>query len=198
MKRNLILVGLVSALAGCGNNATEDPSSASEAATVPPESQQGPAEPPPAATSQSITTIDTGIHPAKVVVKSGVTRKGSALCNIEYIDKEKFTQDISRARTNVTLMGWIGDEISRGAPSQPTLRLVNVDQRSQQWEVPLKLGVSRPDVVTHLQEPGLSEAGFLQKVSLQALPGGKYHLFLAYTSNGVFYTCDNGRHLVVG
>ncbi|WP_447938606.1 hypothetical protein [Pseudoxanthomonas mexicana] len=122
----------------------------------------------------------------------------SSLCNLEFLGEELFVgQDLSTKGSEASFAGWVGDEKTRGLPTNPSLRVEADGDKTRVWEAPLTLGLKRDDVAQTLNEPGVAEGGFRETFSLSGLAPGRYHLFLSYQSSGTRYACDSGRFVVL-
>lgn len=186
LKRTMILVVVAAGVSGCNQSSdTAQPFAQDSSVAVTQEA------------SVANELRDPTNEPERMSPQPDAARRGSTLCNIEYIDDEKFSGEKASASPEVVVRGWVGDEVTRTVPSKPTLRFVNTSATSQRWELPLTVDQERADVVKHVNEAGLAKSGFQQKVVLSSMPKGRYHLYITYRSGDIFHTCDNGRHLTV-
>lgn len=116
-------------------------------------------------------------------------------CNLEAVGTVAFGADpvvLAAAQQNV-FRGWI----DASGLAKPSYWLRFDDQSANRHlQAPLALTVQRPDVASaHAGAPLVS--GFSQKLPVNALPPGHYHVYVAVSSDGETYTCDNGRRVEV-
>lgn len=116
-------------------------------------------------------------------------------CNIESLDQVRFQASPIQAAlaTRHSVAGWVADP-DMAHPSY-WLRL---EDKSQGLYLQVKLApsISRPDVAAH--EGGGSNAlasGFVQALPAQAVPAGRYHVYIAAVSGDSTSLCDNGRYV---
>lgn len=124
----------------------------------------------------------------------------STFCNVEFLDGQLFSGQDLKAGGGVeaTVSGWVGDEVTKGLPTNPMLRFEKADDKTQVWEVPLNLGLKREDVAAALSSPGVVDAGFSRKFQTSELGAGRYHVLLTYQATGKWYGCDSGRYAIFG
>lgn len=124
----------------------------------------------------------------------------STFCNIEFLDGQLFTDQDLRASggEEATVSGWVGDEVTKGLPTNPMLRFEKAGNKMQVWEVPLSLGLKREDVAAAHSSPGVVDAGFSRKFPVSKLGADRYHVLLTYQASGKRYGCDSGRYAIFG
>lgn len=126
---------------------------------------------------------------------SAAPAKPLAYCNLEAVGTIAFGSDpvVLAAGQQNAFRGWV----DASDLTKPSYWLRFDDQSANRHlQASLTLTVQRPDVASaHAGAPLVS--GFSQKLPVNALPTGHYHVYVAISSDGETYTCDNGRHVEV-
>lgn len=172
------------------------------AACSPPEGEgaaQAPAQPP---AQDAAPAVDDGVAagnvkpalPTPTLLDAAATAEPIVVagkCNMESSDGRAFSAEPlvieNKGHTKVT--GWLLANEQGAAPSEPVLRIESSD-KSQVWQLPLQLSISREDLVASGSTPGFDAA-----LDAAAIPAGRYHLYLAFRSEAGLMACDNGRHI---
>ncbi|HEY8587564.1 MAG TPA: hypothetical protein VIL60_12695 [Rhodanobacter sp.] len=156
---------------------------------------QGPVEPVNApSTSASVAASPPVAMPPVAYVPEPVTSVMTT-CNIESFDNASFQSTPSEAALSAThsVSGWVA------APqSTPPSFWLRLDDKTQghYFQARLTPSIKRPDVAASARNPSLPEdSGFVLDLPVNAVPAGKYHLYLAVRAGGKISICDDGRQV---
>lgn len=178
MNKKLALVSSLAtfALAACGQSGQQPASSATQ-----PSSPAEVTTPVSAGSVQSVLASDI----------SAATLSGQA-CSLNTIDGNYMTQvDVEKGGIHV-FRGWLESNEQKSAGE---FRIVLVG--AQDFGLPAKTGVPRPDVASALKNPALGDAGFNISVNLDSLPSGKYAVRFLMQGDNKSYWCDAKRSIVL-
>jgi hypothetical protein len=120
----------------------------------------------------------------------------AASCNLESADGVSFAgADIALATPAAAkVTGWLKPDRGGAALEKPILRVEAAD-KTQLWDVPVLTTIARDDLL-----PATTDAatpGFEVVFDASALAPGRYHLYLAYRTDGILTGCDNGRYITI-
>lgn len=118
-------------------------------------------------------------------------------CVIAAVNGENFanqTVDVDRG-TVIGLGGWLANERNRTIGRHAWI-VLDGEGGLPSLQAPIVLRDKRPDVQQALGGArGYAYAGFIVDISSSAMATGVYHAYIVFESRGIYYTCDNGRHL---
>lgn len=119
-------------------------------------------------------------------------------CNVSYINSRDFNQTVRISKGSVIgIGGWLVDKINKNVPKKSWLIVVHMNSKTS-YQIPIEYWTDRPDVREALGgNPGYTQSGFIVVFNTTMLTKGDYHLYLVYRENNIYYTCDNGRHIVL-
>jgi hypothetical protein len=148
----------------------------------------------PAADAEPVAGEVKSTLPAPVLLDAARTAEPvvvAGTCNIESADGRAFAADplVIDDKANAKVTGWLLAKDQATPPAEPMLRIESSD-KSQVWQLPLQLSIKREDLAADGATPGF-EAAF----DASTLPAGRYHLYLAFRSDGALAACDNGRYV---
>lgn len=117
-------------------------------------------------------------------------------CNLESLNSDLFGAQplmLNPFQPN-TLKGWV--DPTGTTDSRLWLRFDDAQAR-RYLHAPLQLTIERSDVLT--SDPGAPRvSGFELRLPRNSLPAGRYHIYIAVTSDSTAHICDNGRQIDVG
>lgn len=125
---------------------------------------------------------------------------GTQSCVIAFINGEHYNKLAIISSGGIAGMGgWLVDKKTRTVPRNAWIILASAKYGAT-FQAAIKLHEKRPDVREALGgAAGYTNAGFIVDVYTKSLPIDIYHVYIVFESDGVYYTCDNGRHLrIVG
>ncbi|RDS83414.1 hypothetical protein [Dyella psychrodurans] len=118
-------------------------------------------------------------------------------CNIEAINGQNYDRDISLPHdTTVGLGGWLINQTDGTNAKNSWIELIDTSTHDA-YKVPLTFRAERQDVQEAFEgREGFADAGFLSLIGTSNLPGGRYHVLVAYDDDrGQEFMCDAGRIL---
>lgn len=123
---------------------------------------------------------------------------GSSSCNVSYVNGRGYgAEDFVVEGSIIGLGGWIADSVNHKVPRQAWI-VISATESNDAYQVPISFWMRRPDVQEALGGArSYQRTGFAASINLAGLRSGRYHLYVIYSGFGVFYTCDEGRYLVV-
>lgn len=189
LRTSLLAMACLAALAAC----KEPTSDTGSAAVTTPAAEQ------PAAAAEPAAPVAAPLSELSADDRQAVL-KPSALCNLERAGNDMLGSSaayVPSDASNLVFKGWIGDEATNAAPTDPKLMVRQIGG-ARVWQMPIELSVKRADVAKYKNAPGLENAGFATQADLSTLPPGTYRLLLVHERDGSRFSCDNGRNIQIG
>lgn len=123
---------------------------------------------------------------------------GSTSCNVSYINGRGYgAEDFVVEGSTIGLGGWVADSVNRKVPRHAWI-VISAAESNDAYQIPISFWMRRPDVQEALGGAGsYQRTGFAASINIEKLRPGRYHLYVIYRGGGVFYTCDEGRYVVV-
>ncbi|MDP3749244.1 MAG: hypothetical protein Q8Q88_19585 [Phenylobacterium sp.] len=151
-----------------------------------------------------INSLDLGGPPSKVLVQGAIKSVDSdarllkALasaepakgCNPEAVA----LRPMSEKGVRLEVSGWISNLGRRPAFSEGVLRLSGL---GAEYLAPIQVDKPRPDVAAHFSKPAARLSGFVEDLAADAVPPGRYRLFLYRRAPAGWIYCAGGQELVV-
>jgi len=138
-----------------------------------------------------------GSDPALQVYTPGVKMDSFTSCNLERVDDIVFqATPVKRAVSYAqSFSGWV----AQPKLDKPAYSLHFDDNQAKHYfQISLIPSVDRPDVIAIAGNQMLPRnSGFNARLRANALPAGRYHIYLVATEGSTSYSCDNGREIVV-
>ncbi|HEY8586936.1 MAG TPA: hypothetical protein VIL60_09460 [Rhodanobacter sp.] len=133
-----------------------------------------------------------------VIAKDQKDFHGIDGCNISAISGQHYNKDVTqRSGSVVGLGGWLVDKLGETVPDKAWIVLAGVGSIPS-YQIPIMFHEKRPDVQEALGGGSdFAYAGFIVNINTTGLSTGEYHMYIVFDHDGTYYTCDNGRRLLV-
>lgn len=140
--------------------------------------------------AQSPTTL--------IITKNQKDFHGIDGCNIADINGQHFDKRMPlRSGSVIGLGGWLVDKLSAAVPDKAWIILAGA-RNIPTYQIPITFRERRPDVQEALGgDDSYAYAGFIININTASLPTGEYHVYIVFDHDGTYYTCDNGRQLLI-
>jgi hypothetical protein len=97
----------------------------------------------------------------------------------------------------LSVAGWAATPDESAVPTKVFLRLLADGSDGKVWEYETQSGKDRSDVAAFKGKPALAASGFAFSADVSTLPAGVYHAYLAYSHQGMNYSCNGGDRIVI-